>query len=466
MSLPYPNISAAAADRTAVAVGAAANDGTGDPLRTAFIRSNARDAGLEVAIDQAKANFDDLDTRTTAVEGAALLMNPRGEWVTGTNYVFTPGVRRDWFTYLGDAYVVAQTHTAGVFATDEAAGRFFPSDAAQIYTDLHADITAAIQKLESVSKANPVLNGAMRIAQTGTSFNVTAGALTRTIDGWNYGGAGAAALTVSQAAGTTPENANAKWLLATVTTADGAIAASDYATIFNRLEGYDVEDLVGRTFSLSFYVRAPVAGNYCVYLRNSGLDRYYIAQFTVSTANTAQKVTVTVTGGLPAAGTWNFTTGVGLELGFVLAAGTDLHGTAGAWTAGSKQATASQANALATIGNVFGITEVQISLGSVVPPFPRTSFEKELARCQRYYEEVDVYLGISDTTALNHGYWKVPKRVPPTVSLIHGVGSGSSVTATFGALNAGLSVTSFIQAGSSSSGSVAANKKVVGDARL
>lgn len=466
MALPYPNISAAAAERTAVAVGAAANDGTGDPLRTAFIRSNARDAGLEVAVDQAAANFDNLDTRVVAVEGAALLMNPRGEWATGTNYVFTPGVRRDWFTHLGAAYVVAQTHTAGVFATDEAAGRFFPSDAAQIYTDLHADITEAIARLESVSKANPVLNGAMRIAQTGTSFNVTAGAVTRTIDGWNYGGAGAAALTISQAAGVTAENANAKWLLATVTTADAAIAASDYAHIFNRLEGYDVDDLVGRTFTLSFSVRVPVAGTYCVSLRNSGSDRYYVAPCTVTTANTPQKVTLTVVGGLPAAGTWDFTTGIGLELGFVLAAGTDLHGTAGAWTTGSKIATAAQANALATVGNVFGITEVQINVGSVVPPFPRFSYERELAKCQRYYEEVDVYLGISDTTALNHGYWKVPKRVPPVVSLIHGIGAGSSVTATFGALNAGTSVTSFIQSGSSSSSSVGANKKVVGDARL
>ena len=142
MALPYPNIAAAAAWRTAVAVGASANDGTGDPLRTAFIRSNARDEGLELAVDQAAANFTDLDTRTTSLEGSALFMNPRGEWVTGTNYVFTPGVRRDWFTYLGNAYVVAQTHTAGVFATDESAGRFFPSDAAQMYTDLHADITA------------------------------------------------------------------------------------------------------------------------------------------------------------------------------------------------------------------------------------------------------------------------------------------------------------------------------------
>lgn len=172
MALPYPNISAAAAARTAVAVGAAANDGLGDPLRTAFIRSNARDAGLEAAVDQAKANFDNIDGRLVLVEGSALFLNPRGEWVTGTNYVYTPGVQRDWFTKDGTAYLVAVTHTAGVFSTDEAAGRFINADAAHNASQLaalgvdvaalQADLTALQTDLASTGTGKGTLMVAHR----------------------------------------------------------------------------------------------------------------------------------------------------------------------------------------------------------------------------------------------------------------------------------------------------------------
>jgi hypothetical protein len=125
MTLPYPNISAAAAVRTPVNVGFVANDNTGDALRTAFTRNNARDAGLEVGLDQAKSNFDSLEARTTSLEGSALFFNWRGDWATATAYVYTPGVRRDIFrdAATGDVYVVLQSHTSGSLAADEAAGR-------------------------------------------------------------------------------------------------------------------------------------------------------------------------------------------------------------------------------------------------------------------------------------------------------------------------------------------------------
>lgn len=147
MTLPYPDISAAAAARTPVNIGAAANDNTGDPLRQAFARMNARAAGLEAAVDQADANFDNLEGRTTLVEGSALFLNPRGDWVTGTPYVYTPGVRRDWFMKDGSPYLVAVSHTAGTFATDLSTGKVINADAAHNASELaaHAADIAALE---------------------------------------------------------------------------------------------------------------------------------------------------------------------------------------------------------------------------------------------------------------------------------------------------------------------------------
>lgn len=149
MALPYPNIAAAAAARTAIAVGAAANDGLGDPLRTAFLRSNARDAGLEQAVDQAAANFSSLDARTTSLEGSAQFLNWRGDWATATAYVYTPGVRRDVFrdAATGDVYMVLQSHTSTTLAADAGAGRIAESTIAQVVGDVSAlgDAVAALE---------------------------------------------------------------------------------------------------------------------------------------------------------------------------------------------------------------------------------------------------------------------------------------------------------------------------------
>lgn len=156
MTLPYPNISAAAAARTPVDVGSAANDGTGDPLRTAFILSNARDAGLEAAIDQAAANFSAVDTRLTSLEGSAMFWNMRGDWATATAYVYTPGVRRDVFrdAATGDMYVTLVSHTSTSLAADQAAGKIANSDTAGLsadVADLRTDLTAAEAALATLT---------------------------------------------------------------------------------------------------------------------------------------------------------------------------------------------------------------------------------------------------------------------------------------------------------------------------
>jgi hypothetical protein len=93
--------------QTPVYVSTSPDDGQGDKLRDAFIKINER--------------FQDI----------ASLMQNRGNWTTGTQYE-----PRDYILEGGEAYVCVIGHTAGVFATDLAAGKWASVDALDLRADL------------------------------------------------------------------------------------------------------------------------------------------------------------------------------------------------------------------------------------------------------------------------------------------------------------------------------------------
>lgn len=231
---------------------------------------------------------------------------------------------------------------------------------------------------------NKIINGKMEIAQRGTSFAaIASGAYS--LDRWTYSNASSAVATVSQQADVPSSNEFQSSLRYTVTTTDTSIAASDATFIAQNIEGYNARDLIGRTFTVSFWVRSSNTGVHCVALRNSAADRSYITEYTVNAANTWEKKTATVNGGLITAGTWDWTNGIGLRAVFVLATGSNFQTTANAWQAGNFLATSSQVNCLDTIGNIFAITGVQLEVGSVATPFEHRPYGMELALAQRYY---------------------------------------------------------------------------------
>ena len=265
---------------------------------------------------------------------------------------------------------------------------------------------------------NKIINGKMEIAQRGTSFAPTTG---YTLDRWLVNTGGGGVVTVSQQADAPANNEFQNSLRATVTTADISIAAGDFGQIIQRIEGFNARDLIGRTFTVSFWVRSSKTGIHCVAFKNSGVDRSYIAEYTINAANTWEFKTITVSGGLITAGTWNWTNGVGLDLRWTLAAGTTFQTTAGAWQTGDFLATANQVNVLDAIDNIFAITGVQLEVGSVATPFEHRPYGAELALCRRY-TRVQAYQ-VPATTAQNLG--TVDMRATPTIT-----GGGEGFTST------------------------------------
>jgi hypothetical protein len=226
-------------------------------------------------------------------------------------------------------------------------------------------------------------NGKMEIASRGTSFAAPASD-SYTLDGWMWTASTGGVVTVSQQSDAPSDNEFQYSLRVAVTTADAAIAAGDFAVVRQPIEGFLVRDCIGRPVAIKFRVRSAKVGTHCVYLRNNGNDRSYVLTYTVSAANTWETKTVKLPAGLTTAGTTNWATGRGIDLGFVLAAGATYQTTADAWQAGNYFATAAQVNCLDTVGNIFAITGVQMENGNEPGPFEHRDPATEAALNQRY----------------------------------------------------------------------------------
>ena len=276
---------------------------------------------------------------------------------------------------------------------------------------------------------NRIINGDMRIAQRGTSFAAITNA-TYSLDRWVWQQTGAMVCTVTQDTDV-PNNTFQSSYKVDVTTADTSIAAGDFAFVAQSIEGYNVRDLIGTTFTVSFWVKSPKTGTHCVSFRNAGPpDRCYVKEYTVSAANTWEYKTLTVSGGLITAGNWDWTNGVGLNICFILASGTTFQTTADAWQTGNFIATANQVNVMDSTANDFYLTGVQLEPGTVATPFERRSYGQELALCSRYCQVLN-HAGIfngSSGTAFVATKWSTTDFIIINVPLVCQMRVAPSIT--------------------------------------
>lgn len=272
-----------------------------------------------------------------------------------------------------------------------------------------------------VGSKNDIINGDFRIAQAGTSFAAPASGA-YDLDGWQNFNSGTAVFTAAQVAGSTAGRLARQ---VTITTADTAVATGDFVLDSTKIEGSNIEKYVGNTFTVSFRAKVPVTGIHCMALRNSGNDRSYIKEINFPTANTWQDCSFTVTGGLPTAGTWNYTNGVGLAISFAHMCGTTFQTTPDAWQAGNFLGTANQVNDCATVSNVWALEKVTLNLGAVATTSD-ISYEQELVRCQRYYETSGIVF-LASVATFPTTRWAVTKRAAPTLTILVNGGVGGTV---------------------------------------
>lgn len=256
-----------------------------------------------------------------------------------------------------------------------------------------APVVSSINDGHLAGFRNRIMNGNMIVTQRGSANTYVAGlggTITRTLDRWSITGISsgvAVYLDVFQSSAVPPNNQFISSLGITVTpNADTSVVASDYCVLFQSIEGFNVRDLVGRTFTLSFWVRSSVIGKYGVSFRNKGPNRSFVATYTVDSPNTWEYKSITVPGGLITSGNWGWQNEIGLTVAFALTAGSNYHTTPGSWQTGDFLSTADQANFISTVGNSFIITGVQLEPGNTATPFEHRPIETFL--CQRYFYSI------------------------------------------------------------------------------
>jgi hypothetical protein len=253
-----------------------------------------------------------------------------------------------------------------------------------------AELAALIGSQTALSNRNLIINGAMQVAQRGTSSTSEA---YQTVDRFQIDVNATDELAFTQTQSTTSPDGFSNSYGIEVTTAESALAGDEYAYITYRGEAQDFQQLAygtsdAKKVTLSFYVRSSLTGKYSVlaFTSDSSPVRSNTKSFTVDSANTWERKTITFEA--DPSGTINNDNGMGFTVSWILAAGTDNAGTPhsgwGEYTATDDFAFSDQVNFIAQTGTFF-ITGVQLEVGEQATPFEHRSFGDELARCQRYY---------------------------------------------------------------------------------
>lgn len=287
------------------------------------------------------------------------------------------------------------------------------------------------------SRKNAIINGNFHIAQRGVAFPAFAGGYH--LDRWAYGKSSAAAHTISRSPDTpTVVQANRLFtnsIQLALTAADTSIAATDFVVVLQNVEGANFIPLAQRPMVLSFWVKAGIAGIYCVAFRNSGSDRSYVAEYTVNAINTWEYKTIQVSSS-PALGTWDYGIGTGITVIFTLACGTTFQAAPNIWQTGNFIATSNQVNGVNTGAGNFLLTAIQLESGNIATQYEAIIHSEELAMCQRYYEQGAYQESVQqNNVAFAEMYtneqwvpYMVQKRILATVvhNIISGGGTGLS----------------------------------------
>jgi hypothetical protein len=270
-----------------------------------------------------------------------------------------------------------------------------------------AELAALIGSQTALSNRNLIINGAMQVAQRGTSFS-SLSASAYTCDRWQLQVAGAGRGTVTQESSGGPAGFKDNFLRVTVATADSSVASSDMQVLKQVIEGHvaaftDAGTSDAQPLTLSFYVRSSVTGTFSATLYinfNSPNVVSYPAEYTISSANTWEKKTITFPAFTTSSTlvTSGYTTGEFYQVRFALMAGSDNTGTANQWNSANDFASTNQTNLFATSSATWDITGVQLEVGEQDTPFEHRSFGDTLLQCQRYLFKGDAQcLGSSDS---------------------------------------------------------------------
>jgi hypothetical protein len=278
---------------------------------------------------------------------------------------------------------------------------------------------------------NRIINGAMVIDQRNAGASATfANTGGYSLDRWRLSN-GVSTVTAQQSS--TAPTGFKNSLLVTVTSADSnPPSAGTSHGIQHYIEGFNVADLGwgtanAQTVTLSFWVRSSLTGTYGIQIGNSDVStRAYVAQYTISSANTWEQKSITIPG--DTTGTWGTGNGIGIALVFDLGSGSNYQtSSANTWVSTDSRRISGNALFASTASATFYITGVQLEVGSTATSFDYRPYGTELQLCQRYFYQIGggafpISVGYNRATSRfdTFHFFPVRMRSTPTGSVVSG----------------------------------------------
>ena len=280
-----------------------------------------------------------------------------------------------------------------------------------------------------IGTKNLIINGDMMIAQRGTIVTGITLFGYFTVDRWKHDNYNAGTWTMSQDTDVPTGQGFANSLKMTCTTAQASLPADARLQQAYRIEGQHLQHLKygssnAESLTLSFWVKTNKTGTYVINLQDLNNSKNIGSQYTVSSANTWEKKTLTFSGNT--SNNFDNDNNASLVIEFWFGAGSDK--TTGTppttWTTVDQTTRAGgiTVNLADSTSNYANITGVQLEVGDTATPFEHRPYDMELARCQRYYQKMEAstsqyfdsgWVYTSSTFAMIHT-WTVPMRIAPT----------------------------------------------------
>jgi hypothetical protein len=246
----------------------------------------------------------------------------------------------------------------------------------------------------AITGTNMVINGAMQVAQRGTSATITtAGSSYDALDRFESYRNSSYAPNFTVSRDTTGPAGFSRSLKIDVDATATPTTGQNFG-VRTKVEGFDAAQTGlgtsgSKQITLSFYVKSNKTGTYGTQVFRHGSTTYSTTKgYTIDAADTWERKEITYTA-LTTANTPKVATAWGIMIHFELSSGPNDIVAPFDWAAqGAARTVTGQVNLMDSTSNYWQITGVCLNVGDSAIDFPHESYGETLAKCQRYLQKI------------------------------------------------------------------------------